>query len=124
MKKFTLLTTLLVSLLISTTASAAHLREHLLLAAKMDGAQEVPAVVTNAIGIASFMLNPTRDTVCVDITVTGLSGPLVGIHIHDGEAGTNGGVLIDLSSFISGNRITTILTGANATPAAIAKMLS
>jgi len=124
MKKLTLLTTLLVSLLISTTASAAHLREHLLLAAKMDGAQEVPAVVTNAIGIASFMLNPTRDTVCVDITVTGLSGPLVGIHIHDGEAGTNGGVLIDLSSFISGNRITTILTGANASPAAIAKMLS
>ncbi|MFN0188499.1 MAG: CHRD domain-containing protein [Bacteroidia bacterium] len=124
MKKITLFTTLLVALLISTMAPATHLRDHLLLSARMDGAQEVPAVATNAVGIASFMLNPTRDSVCVDITVTGLSGPLVGIHIHDGELGTNGGVLIDLSSFISGNRITTILTGANASPAAIAKMLS
>lgn len=124
MKKSILLSTLLVGLLISTITPAAHLRDHLLLSARMDGAQEVPAVATNAVGVASFMLNTTRDSVCVDITVTGLSGPLVGIHIHDGEPGTNGGVLIDLSSFISGNRITTILTGANASPAAIAKMLS
>ena len=124
MKKTTLLSTLLVGLLISTSAMAAHLKDHLLLSARMDGAQVVPAITTNAIGIGSFMLNSTRDSVCVDVTVSGLSGSLLGIQIHDGSFGTNGTMLMNLSSFISGNRMTTILTGANATPAIIAKMLA
>ena len=119
MKKTTLLSTLLVGLLISTSAMAAHLKDHLLLSARMDGAQVVPAITTNAIGIGSFMLNSTRDSVCVDVTVSGLSGSLLGIQIHDGSFGTNGTMLMNLSSFISGNRMTTILTGANATPAII-----
>ncbi|HYV93561.1 MAG TPA: hypothetical protein VE978_17435 [Chitinophagales bacterium] len=52
----------LVSMLIALTGFANHLSGNLTMSAKLDGAQEVPAVVTNAIGVASFVLNATRDT--------------------------------------------------------------
>jgi hypothetical protein len=113
MKKIT--TLLLALVAIATQATSAHLTETLLLSAKMDGAQEVPAVTTNAKGIASLVLNATRDTIFVNISANGLSGAIGGIHIHTGAAGTNGGVVIDLTPYIMGNKITATLTGAAVT---------
>lgn len=100
--------------------SAGHLSPSLLFSAKLDGSQEVPAVTTNATGVASFTLNPTRDTMCVNISVQGLSGSITGIHVHEGAAGSNGGVVTDLSPFVVDNRIAATLTGADLTPAILA----
>lgn len=105
MKKFTQSISFVVgALLISSIASAAHLSARMLLSSRMNGGNIVPtAVTTNASGVAGFMLNATRDSFDVNISVTGLSGAITGIHIHEGDAKTNGAVAVDLSDFVLGN---------------------
>lgn len=105
-------------------ASAGHLTGNLLITAKLEGSQEVPPVTTNAIGVASLLFNPTRDTVCVKVSVTGLSGPVTGIHIHEGGPGVNGGIVISLMPFLSGNRVEATLTGMDVSDVNISKFLS
>lgn len=62
--------------------------------ASLDGAQEVPAVVTAATGTATFTLNPD-DTLTYAVTTTGLSGIMA--HIHLGAPGVSGDILINLT---------------------------
>lgn len=123
MKKITLIFSALL-LFVATSVNAAHLSEKLLITTKLTGAQEVPAVNTTATGVASFHLNQTKDTMCIDIVAIGLSGPITGIHVHEGATGTNGGVVLNLSAFISGNRISTMITGSDLTAENIEKYLS
>jgi len=82
----------------------------LLIAGKLSGAAEVPAVITDAVGVTSFLLNDTQDAIEVNVSVNGLSGPITGIHVHEGAAGENGDVAFNLSDFINGNRVSTTLT--------------
>lgn len=124
MKKFNLLLILVVLLGSSNFLSAAHLSESLLITAKLTGGQEVPPVTTSATGVASFRLNATQDTMCIDIITMGLSGPITGIHVHEGAMGATGGPILDLTPFINGNRIRAVITGSDLTPAKIAKYLS
>ncbi len=95
-----------------------------MVSAKMTGDQEVPSVSTNALGVASITFNSARDTAYFNASVNGLSGAITGIHIHEGAAGTNGPVVVDLSPGIEGNRIVYTLTGSDLTPATVAKLLS
>lgn len=104
---------LLCALLGSSSAFADHLRAHLLLGATLSGAQEVPAVTTNARGAVSFTLNPTRDTLFISGSFAGLSGPITMAHTHNGLRGVAGPVVTDLFRFIRGNRIQGFLTGAD-----------
>jgi len=83
----------------------------LLLASRLSGANSVPAITTDAVGVTSLQINDSRDEIMVNVSVNGLSGPITGIHIHEGAAGTNGGVVFNLTDFIEGNRISTTLTG-------------
>lgn len=94
-------------------AQADHLRPHLLFSAKLDGAQQVPAVTTNAKGVASFVLNSTRDTMFVNASFVGLSGGVTAVHLHNGAAGVSGGVALDLMPMLSGNKLNGIITGTN-----------
>ncbi len=88
------------------------MRSYMLLSARMDNASEVPAVVgLSGKGITSFLLNSTRDTMCVNMTFSNLTGTPTGIHIHNGAFGVNGGVAVDLSSYILGNRLSATITG-------------
>jgi hypothetical protein len=75
---------------------------------KMDGAQA--GVSTTAVGVVSLSYNATMDTACIDISVNGLSGAITGIHIHEGAVGVSGGVVVNLGSFMNGNRITGKIT--------------
>ena len=86
----------------------------LLMAARLSGDQEVPAVSTDALGVASFMLNSTRDEITVNVSVNGLSGPITGIHVHEAAVGSNGGVVFPFTDFVVGNRIQSTLTGFSA----------
>ncbi len=122
MKKFTLgVITLLVTTIYGFGSNG--FTGNLLFSSKLDGAQETPAVATSAIGVASFVLNPTHDTMCVSVSVTGLSGPITSAHIHEGPVGVAGPVIISLTPFINGNRISTTLTGANLTLSTISKFI-
>ena len=81
MRSYTKLLCTAVTALFVLQAQADHLTDKYLFAARMNGAQEVPAVSTNAVGLATFYLNDTRDTLCVEMTATGLSGAITGIQI-------------------------------------------
>ena len=104
-------------------ASADHLHAHLLLTARMDGAQEVPALTNAGQGVAGFTLNETRDTLFVQAAFSGLSGPITGAHIHDGAPGVAGPVTTNLLMMVRGNRMSGFLTGVDLTPAKLAKYL-
>ena len=104
-------------------ASADHLRPHLLLTARLSGAQEVPAVTTAGQGVAAITVNTTRDTIFIQGAFNGLSGPITGVHFHDAPAGATAGVSVNLISMLRGNRLSGFLAGAQVTPLRIARLL-
>ena len=114
MRKFTQKILVAAVTLASTTLLAAPpvtMRSHMLLSARMDGAQQTPSVSGSGTGISSFVLNSTRDTLCINATFANLTGPATGIHIHSGALGASGAVLVDLTSNIVGNRVSATITG-------------
>ncbi len=106
----------------ATRLQADHLSSHLLFTAQLRGDQEVPAVTTNARGVASFSLDEKKTTLYLHVSLSNLSGPVTGIHIHDAPSGQNGGVVFDLGGFLSGNRAKGVLR--NLTPAIVEKFLT
>jgi hypothetical protein len=124
MKTKLLLVLLLAQITLSHKSNGAHLRDNILIAARIDGSQQVPSVATMAQGVAGLMLNSTRDTLCVTVSFTGLSGALMGAHIHEGLPGINGPVLIDLTSGINGSLVTATVTGSNLPMSVLTKLLS
>ncbi|TGE15469.1 CHRD domain-containing protein [Hymenobacter elongatus] len=99
-------------MLASGIVRADHLRPHLLMSAKLEGAQEVPAVATAARGVASFTMNPTRDTLFITASFVGLSGPITGAHVHLGARGISGPIVSGLVFMLKGNRLQGFLTGS------------
>jgi hypothetical protein len=124
MKTFHNLILLTVALLTAATTSAAHLGAELLVTAKLNGSQEVPSVNTDAEGLASFTVSKDRDSVNYQIVVNNLSGPITGIHIHEGEAGTNGGVVVNLTSSVDGNLIVGSIASSDISSEFIGKLFT
>ncbi len=123
MKKFTKTALLMAgALIIALQSYADHLTAKYLFAARLNGGQEVPAVSANALGVATLYVNDGRDTVCLEMTATGLSGAITGIHIHQGAMGANGPVLLDLMPYLNGNHVKATLSGAAVTPQLLTAM--
>ncbi len=70
---------------------------------EMDGTQQVPMNASTAKGVAAINLSLDGKFLEVKSVTDGLSGAIMGAHLHKGIAGTNGGLLVDLSSMISAN---------------------
>jgi hypothetical protein len=92
---------------------AINFKENVLFTATLEGSQVVPAVASDAKGIASLMLNRRRDSISINISFIGLQSTTVGLY--KGRAGENGTLLLDLSPFVSGNTISTRIFGTNVT---------
>ena len=107
------------SLLFTNEPFDPHFSDDLLLAATLNGDEENPPVSTDGHGLATVYFNGDRTSAIVNVTVDGLSGPIVAAHIHDGNPGVNGPVIFPLT-FV-GNRIQTEITGI--TPAQLAKFI-
>ncbi|MBK8146388.1 MAG: CHRD domain-containing protein [Bacteroidetes bacterium] len=111
-----------------SNAALAHTEfEHtgnLLVTARLDGSQSIPAVTTNASGIASVFINSTMDTAKIQVTVNGLSGGITGIHIHEGKKGSSGAVVTDLATKLVGNTSQLLIAGTSLTKTWISKLLS
>ncbi len=103
MKRFCTLWLLLCILVVAVQAQ--NFTGNLTFSANMNGDQETPAVVTPAVGVAGLTLNATHDTLCVNVSVIGLSGSITASHLHFGPPGIGGPVWVNLNSFIIGNRI-------------------
>jgi hypothetical protein len=91
MRKFTLLTVLLLVALMAVVGSAMadsnrNFRSHL------SGDQEVPAVDTKAQGQAIYKLNKAGDAIDYKLIVANIEG-VTQAHIHCGAAGVNGPVV-------------------------------
>jgi Cu/Zn superoxide dismutase len=84
------------------------------LIATLSGSQEVPAVTTNATGIANVTFSDDYTTFKIQATVTGLSAAITGAHIHAGAAGSNGGVIFNLTPNVSNNKINATFALTNA----------
>ncbi len=66
--------------------------------AKLNGANEVPAGSgdPNGSGQAVFAFNQATEQVCFNLELFNLQGTVAAAHIHEGAAGTNGSVVVDL----------------------------
>jgi hypothetical protein len=62
----------------------------------LDGNQQVPAVTTSASGTYAVTANTTAGTVVAHVNTSGVDDATAA-HLHDGYAGTNGGVAIGLT---------------------------
>lgn len=82
-----------------------------LFTATLDGAQETPPVVTEGTGQGTATLSSDQRELIVEVTASGLSGPVTAAHIHNAPTGEPGDVLFDLSDFIEEeNGVVTIST--------------
>lgn len=75
--------------------------------ARLDGAQEVPAVATAGSGTAQVEVDARRNLLRWRVDHGGLSGPVTGAHVH-GPAGpgANAGILFPLAGSSGELRIT------------------
>lgn len=77
----------------------------LLFTTDLNGGQEVPAVQTDARGIATILISEDRTTMSVHAVFSGLSGPVTGCHIHTGGESVAGPVFVNFSNNVTGNRL-------------------
>jgi hypothetical protein len=75
------------------------------LVANLCGGQETPAVTTNASGAGYVSLEHNKRDFFLDAVTNGLSSNATGAHIHKGAKGAAGPVVVNLTSFLSGNAI-------------------
>ncbi len=95
----------------------------LLFSARLDGQSEVPAVLTMGAGTAAVHMSADADSLVITMTVTGLSGPITGAHIHQGKRGNTGPVVLSLMEQLNGNSLRMTLTGDQITPELIALLI-
>jgi len=69
--------------------------------ATLNGAQQVPPVVTPATGTVDILLSPDQTQIIIMGSVAGLLGSVTAAHLHNAPAGANGPVAQD----INGNNI-------------------
>lgn len=109
--------------LFSGLSFAGHLGGNLLFSAKLTGANQVPSIAVDGVGIATFTLNEDMDSLSVNISASGLTGGITGIHIHAGSPTENGGVVVNMTDWIEGNRVVGVITGGDLTSELIENLL-
>lgn len=98
---------LLLVLVLSQTALRAQFgtNNRLLFTTDLAGQQEIPAVTTDARGIATVLISEDRTTMSIHAVFSGLSGPITNCHFHIGTDSEVGPVTIPLFGNITGNRL-------------------
>lgn len=65
-------------------------------AVQLSGANEVPAVMTDASGLAKFQFDASNSNLGFQVNIDGIESNILFSHIHLAEAGANGGVVATL----------------------------
>jgi len=79
--------------------------------ASLDGASEVPPVVTAGTGLGWVAISADDSTITYHIEYSGLSGAVTASHIHTGAPGVTGGVILPLTP--SASPMDGVLTSAD-----------
>ena len=72
----------------------------------LDGQQEFPPPPpgdTDGRGLATLTIDDSALTIDWEITISGITTPVGGAHIHQGAAGTDGLIVVDFNAQLSGN---------------------
>lgn len=79
----------------------------------LTGDQEVPALMNDGKGYFTLLVDKNLATAQINGVFTGLSGDIANCHLHSAPEGSNGGVVLNLKSFLVGNKLqgTINLTG-------------
>lgn len=80
------------------TAALADGRDHGRIEARLKGYQEVPAVSSGASGRFKASLDKTLGSLHYELTYSDLEGTVTQSHIHFGQRGVNGGIMVFLCS--------------------------
>lgn len=91
--RMAVLTGLAVAAMLTTMAPATAAQDAIL-ASNMRGTGENPPNASPATGSATVFVDADSNMVCVSFRFSGLVTPSTAGHIHEGAAGTNGGVKI------------------------------
>jgi hypothetical protein len=97
MTKLSVLVAVSAALVASTASADDKIR------AKLIGFQEVPVVSTEATATFEAVISPNGDAIDYEMTYTGMQGPVTQSHVHVGQRGVNGGVVL----WICGSTIAT-----------------
>ncbi len=73
------------------------------LVANLCGGQEIPSVNTTASGAGFMSLSRDKTSLLLDVVTNGLSSNASGAHVHKGEKGVAGPVVISFATILSGN---------------------
>ena len=119
MKKFDLLSFILISLFSINSLFAANKDGRIMMYARLSAAQEVPIVNTKAKGLVTFTLEEDYKTLTIYGVFDSLSGAVTNCHLHTGAFGVNGGVVLNLLPLVKGNQISGQVTVTKAILAAI-----
>jgi hypothetical protein len=84
------------------TTEPAHKRKPTLLATKLKGENEVPPADLDGKGTAAVIVSGDRLKVCYFISVSNLSSDVTAAHIHVGEEGANGPIVVPLDPPVDG----------------------
>jgi hypothetical protein len=67
--------------------------------ASLDGAQQVPPAMSSGTGSGSVVLDTVADTITVNLSWQGLTGPAIAAHIHGpGAVGVNASILFPFAN--------------------------
>lgn len=103
-----------------SSASTVSTPTTLILQAVLSGAQEVPAVSTAATGTGSVTVDTSTKTITGSVTTTGITG--TSAHIHDGDIGSTGAIVVPLTETPEGSGIWVIPDGTTLTDAQIERL--
>jgi hypothetical protein len=81
---------------ISLSSSSIQAQEGETFFASLSGNDEVPPIQSTATGLATFITDDNGTQVSYWVNITGLN-EITGAHIHNGSAGQNGDILVNLS---------------------------
>lgn len=99
----------------AATTVAERLERATRLSATLSGATEVPtAGDPDGTGTATVNLDVTKREVCYEVAVQKIDRP-VGMHIHEGERGKSGGIVVPLNTPTASDTTTTGCASADAT---------
>lgn len=81
----------------------------LLFTGRLSGNNQVPTVSTSATGVMGILLNTEMNSATFNLSISGLSGNITGVHLHESPSGQNGDVVLNLTDQFLNNRISTEL---------------
>jgi hypothetical protein len=90
---------------------AISLKGNLLFTSTLDAQQVLPSTNSSAKGVASLMMSKNRDSVTINMSLINLSSTITSVGLYYGSANVNGTLVMSLTTFLNGNKLTTDLTG-------------